>query len=316
MTGWKRWAGDQHLPPPAQPSKLPGSCCRWAPSLPPAPAGIPQPAVPGCLAWWYSPRGPGERCACTKGRGVTSPYLNMRPHHGGVGVVGGRLGAGGALGGQNQVGWEEEVTQSSTVSCGSAEPGRAGVGRPWRQEKGPASPLCGIWQGRGRVWTLKVGLWAGPLAQRAKLCGLRHPDRRAVLAQTPALLGMAPRPLHPSLWPYQGRHSVHPPRHCPPRQTGGPSPGCTWKKPGAMGPDAIASLGAMLPITGLGAAAALCRSGRDGKTQVRSPSEPVFSLLPKQPAPQNEEPKPSNYSSMEGLGRGANTEQSPCPPQA
>lgn len=46
-------------------------------------------------------------CACAKGQGVTSPYLNMRPHHGGVGVVGGRLGAGGALGGQNQVGWEE-----------------------------------------------------------------------------------------------------------------------------------------------------------------------------------------------------------------
>lgn len=82
-----------------------------------------------------------------------------------------------------------------------------------------------------------------------------------------------------------------------------------------MGPDAIASLGAMLPITGLGAAAALCRGRRDGKTQVRALSEPVFSL-PKQPAPQNEEPKPSNYSSMEGLGRGANAEQSPCPPQA
>lgn len=40
-------------------------------------------------------------------RGVTSPYLNVRPHHGGVGVVGGQLGAQGALGGQNQVGWEE-----------------------------------------------------------------------------------------------------------------------------------------------------------------------------------------------------------------
>ena len=35
------------------------------------------------------------------------------------------------------------------------------------------------------MWTLKVGLWVGPLAQRAKLCG--------------------PRQLHPSLWPYQGR---------------------------------------------------------------------------------------------------------------
>lgn len=39
-------------------------------------------------------------------RGVTSPYLNVRPHHGVVGVVGGQLGAQGALGGQNQVGWE------------------------------------------------------------------------------------------------------------------------------------------------------------------------------------------------------------------
>lgn len=62
-----------------------------------------------------------------------------------------------------------------------------------------------------------------------------------------------------------------------------------------MGPDAIASLGAMLPITGLGAAAALCRSRRDGKTQVRSLSEPGSSLLPSQLAPQNKEPKPSNY---------------------
>lgn len=33
--------------------------------------------------------------------------------------------------------------------------------------------------------------------------------------------------------------------------------GCTWKKPGGMGPPGMASLGGMLPITGLGAAAAL-----------------------------------------------------------
>lgn len=46
-------------------------------------------------------------CACVEGQGVIGPYLNMRPHHGGVGVVGGLLGAEGALGGQNQVGWEE-----------------------------------------------------------------------------------------------------------------------------------------------------------------------------------------------------------------
>lgn len=31
----------------------------------------------------------------------------------------------------------------------------------------------------------------------------------------------------------------------------------TWKKPGGMGPPGMASLGGMLPITGLGAAAAL-----------------------------------------------------------
>lgn len=60
-----------------------------------------------CGAQRYAPRGPGEGCACAKGRGVTGPYLNMRPHHGGVGIVGVRLGAGGALGGQNQAGWEE-----------------------------------------------------------------------------------------------------------------------------------------------------------------------------------------------------------------
>lgn len=174
-----------------------------------------------------------------------------------------------------------------------------------------------MWQGRGRVWTLKVGLRAGRLAQRAKLCGPRHPDTRAVLVQSPRPpWHWGPGSSTPLSGPTRGQHSIYPPCHCPPRQTGGPSPGCTWKKPGAMGPDAIASLGAMLPITGLGAAAALCRSGRDGKTQVRSLSEPVFSLLPKQPAPQNKEPKPYNYSSMEGLGRGANIEQSPCPRQA
>lgn len=50
--------------------------------------------------------------------------------------------------------------------------------------------------------------------------------------------------------------------------TGGPRPGHTWKNPGAMGPVAIASLGAMLPITGLGAAAALCRGrGHHGPGQ-------------------------------------------------
>lgn len=42
------------------------------------------------------------------GRSITGPYLNMRPHHGGVEVVGGRLGARGALGVQNQVVWEEQ----------------------------------------------------------------------------------------------------------------------------------------------------------------------------------------------------------------
>lgn len=31
----------------------------------------------------------------------------------------------------------------------------------------------------------------------------------------------------------------------------------TWKKPGGMGPPGMASFGGMLPITGLGAAAAL-----------------------------------------------------------
>lgn len=46
----------------------------------------------------------------------------------------------------------------------------------------------------------------------------------------------------------------------------GPSPGYTWKKPGVMGPAAITSLGAMLPITGLGAAAALCRGEGEERT--------------------------------------------------
>lgn len=42
--------------------------------------------------------------------------------------------------------------------------------------------------------------------------------------------------------------------------------GRTWKKPGGMGPPGMASLGGMLPITGLGAAAALW----NGKAQNRS----------------------------------------------
>lgn len=34
----------------------------------------------------------------------------------------------------------------------------------------------------------------------------------------------------------------------------------TWKKPGGMGPPGMASFGGMLPITGLGAAAALWKT--------------------------------------------------------
>lgn len=43
--------------------------------------------------------------------------------------------------------------------------------------------------------------------------------------------------------------------------------GRTWKKPGGMGPPGMASLGGMLPITGLGAAAALW----NGEAQTRLP---------------------------------------------
>lgn len=39
--------------------------------------------------------------------------------------------------------------------------------------------------------------------------------------------------------------------------------GHTWKKPGGMGPPGMASLGGMLPITGLGAAAALWKTQTD-----------------------------------------------------
>ncbi len=37
----------------------------------------------------------------------------------------------------------------------------------------------------------------------------------------------------------------------------------TWKKPGGMGPPGMPSLGGMLPITGLGAAAALWETDRE-----------------------------------------------------
>lgn len=42
--------------------------------------------------------------------------------------------------------------------------------------------------------------------------------------------------------------------------------GRTWKKPGGMGPPGMASLGGMLPITGLGAAAALWKRKKSQKT--------------------------------------------------
>lgn len=72
-----------------------------------------------------------------RGRGITGPYLNMRPHHGGVEVVGGRLGAGGALGVQNQVVWEE---QDHLKLFPGALLSLAGDGTPWRQEGG--TPIC------------------------------------------------------------------------------------------------------------------------------------------------------------------------------
>lgn len=47
-------------------------------------------------------RGPREGCVL-EGRGITGPYLNMRPHQWGTGVRGEGWELG-ALGGQNQAG--------------------------------------------------------------------------------------------------------------------------------------------------------------------------------------------------------------------
>ena len=56
-----------------------------------------------------------------------------------------------------------------------------------------------------------------------------------------------------------------------------------------MGPTAIASLGATPPITGLGAAAALCRVD-DTQGFGQAAAAPVSLPLSKQPVPQNREP--------------------------
>lgn len=150
------------------------------------------------------------------------------------------------------------------------------------------------------------------MVQRAKLCGPRRPDthRRRPSAETPPPPAAGPRPDGPSLTStIEARRGIPTPSlplpvtlpHKPTQGQETGSPSYTWKKPGAMGPDAIASLGAMLPITGLGAAAALCRGGGDGKSQVRPLPVQVFPSLLKQLAPRNKEPKPSNYSDTGGF---------------
>lgn len=102
MKGWKRWTGDQHRPPPVTPRNCLVSAAPGPPALTaPSSRTSQQTAANGGLLL-ASAAGRGSR---DWGWDVTGPYLNMRPHHGGVGVVGEQLGAEGALG-QDQVGWE------------------------------------------------------------------------------------------------------------------------------------------------------------------------------------------------------------------
>ena len=154
----------------------------------------------------------------------------------------------------------------------------------------------------------------GPVAQRATFGGPRHPGMcprpRRPTAQRPRPL------LHRGPGPTKARQRIPTaPTALPPnsslrasgplpawgptavtqgRGTEGPSPDPTWKKPGAIGPAANASLGAMLPITGLGAAAALCRAREvTGRGPGLATSRPSVPSLHKQLAPRDGESRPS-----------------------
>lgn len=104
--------------------------------------------------------------------------------------------------------------------------------------------------GGGRGW----GLGASPSAPPR--CGVPGPPQ-----------------LHThTLQPQQFPHSSRPPSP--------PSPQGTWKKPGGMGPPAMPSLGGRLPITGLGAAAALCGGRRAEQRVGSSPPRQGAALCP------------------------------------
>lgn len=78
-------------------------------------------------------------------------------------------------------------------------------------------------------------------------------------------------------------HMGPPTLKCMFSQSWGPvdsSRGHTWKKPAAMGPAAIVSPGAILPITGLGAAAALCKGAGNPEGQVRTPGHFLPGVCP------------------------------------
>lgn len=99
MKGWKRWAGDQHLPPPSHPPKLPRSCCAQAasldrPLLQDRPANRSQPAPGACERSGAGARGAGGgACVCEgAGRHRSLPEYEAPSW--------GRWGCGGAAGSQ------------------------------------------------------------------------------------------------------------------------------------------------------------------------------------------------------------------------
>lgn len=301
MKGWKRWAGDQHLPPPAHPPKLPRSCCAQAasldrPLLQDRPANRSQPAPGACERSGAGARGAGGgACVCEgAGRHRSLPEYEAPSW--------GRWGCGGAAGSQGGPRRTEprglgEARSPEAPLFPVALLSLAGDGDAM-EAGGWASPCTAGGSGGkgGEGWLTESR--TGPVAQRATFGGPRHP-------------GMCPRPrwptaqrprplLHRGPGPTKARERIPTaPTALPPnsslrasgplpawgptavtqgRGTEGPSPDPTWKKPGAIGPAANASLGAMLPITGLGAAAALCRArevtGRGPGLATSCPSVP------------------------------------------
>lgn len=195
----------------------------------------------------------------------------MEPHlvhpqcgAGATGVPGGHEGLQERKGSRERRGgmWGEGGPGGQAALPGGAAPswgrwGRGGEAERAATAASPAVPSGETELGVGRRG--RQGLGAGGITQcTTQMWGPRPPPAAHTHTHT--------------LQPQQFPHSSRPPSP--------PSPQGTWKKPGGMGPPAMPSLGGRLPITGLGAAAALCGGRRAEQRVGSSPPRQGAALCP------------------------------------